>query len=118
MIASMPAGRFGALAERAQGWMPPFLQRLTGVQQAIVGAGALGVLILGGVFLNVSMQPEYAPLFSGLTPEDAGAVTAHLRDSKVPYNLVDGGATIAVPKNQVYDTRLTLASQGLPAGGR
>jgi flagellar M-ring protein FliF len=35
----------------------------------------------------------------------------------VPYKYSDGGGAILVPSNLVYDTRLRLASQGLPHGG-
>jgi flagellar M-ring protein FliF len=34
----------------------------------------------------------------------------------VPYQYAAGGGAILVPANQVYDTRLKLASQGLPKG--
>ena len=118
MINSLPMGRVSSFMDRAGAMMPSFIQRLTPAQQAIVGAGALGVLLVGIIFVSLSTQPEYAQMYSGLSPEDAGAITAKLRDAKVPYQLENGGATILVPKNQVYDTRLTMASQGLPTGGR
>ncbi len=35
----------------------------------------------------------------------------------VPYKYNDGGSAILVPSNLIYDTRLKLASQGLPKGG-
>ena len=38
-----------------------------------------------------------------------------LRTDGVPYQLTDGGATILVPQEKVYDERLKAASAGLPA---
>ena len=35
----------------------------------------------------------------------------------VPYKLAEGGGAILVPASVVHDTRLKLASQGLPKGG-
>jgi flagellar M-ring protein FliF len=77
-------------------------------------AAAVGFLIYAAAVLN---QPKYVPLFTGLSLEDAGAITAKLRESNVRYRLAENGAAILVPQEQVYETRLNLASQGLPQGG-
>jgi flagellar M-ring protein FliF len=37
-----------------------------------------------------------------------------LKEKAVPYQLDDGGKTIRIPKDQVYDLRLSLAGEGLP----
>ncbi|HEX5265398.1 MAG TPA: flagellar basal-body MS-ring/collar protein FliF, partial [Acidimicrobiales bacterium] len=37
--------------------------------------------------------------------------------SKVSYQLADGGATVLVPANQVYQERVSLAQAGLPSSG-
>lgn len=62
-------------------------------------------------------QPNYAPLFSNLSPEDAGAIVAELKDTKIPYKISGNGKTVEVPARYVYDSRLQLATQGLPKGG-
>ncbi|MFZ4498213.1 MAG: flagellar basal-body MS-ring/collar protein FliF, partial [Burkholderiales bacterium] len=48
---------------------------------------------------------------------DGGAILAQLSQLNVPYRMGDGGASIMVPEEVVYDTRLKLAAQGLPRGG-
>ncbi len=76
-------------------------------------------LLVGGMvalFLWVN-QPEYQVLYSGLGQRDAAAVVAKLKELKVPYQLDGGGAVIKVPRDQVYETRLDMASNGLPRGG-
>jgi flagellar M-ring protein FliF len=85
---------------------------------AIIGVAvvALGVTGLG---LWVS-QPQYTPLFSGLAASDASSIVDQLKTDGVPYQLTDGGGTIMVPQEKVYDERLKAASAGLPssnAGG-
>jgi flagellar M-ring protein FliF len=60
----------------------------------------------------------YEPLFFGMSPEDAGAVTAKLRESATEYRLSDGGATILVKADRVAEMRLQLAAAGLPQTGR
>ncbi|MBI3788635.1 MAG: flagellar M-ring protein FliF [Ignavibacteriales bacterium] len=64
--------------------------------------------------VTVVNQPSYATLFTNLKPEDASKIVEKLKERKVPYTLDDGGKTIMVPKQQIYDLRLTLAGEGLP----
>jgi flagellar M-ring protein FliF len=79
---------------------------------AVIG---LAVLALGIVALvSWLSRPAYTPLFSGLSAADANAVVEQLRSSSVPYQLTDGGATVLVPEQDVYDQRLAAASAGLP----
>jgi flagellar M-ring protein FliF len=40
-----------------------------------------------------------------------------LKHSKTPYRLVDGGTTIKVPADRVYETRLALMASGAPLAG-
>ena len=88
------------------------------LQQKLVigGAVALTVLLLGVLifFLN---QPNYAPLFSNLAQEDASKVIEQLNAQKVPYEIGDNGTVIRVPKDKVYEERLTLAGKGIPSSG-
>jgi flagellar M-ring protein FliF len=61
-------------------------------------------------------RPVYQVLFSNLSPEDAGAITEKLKESKIPYEIGDSGS-VMVPEDKVLELRMTLASQGLPSGG-
>lgn len=80
---------------------------------AVIG---LAVLVLGTVALvSWLTRPTYAPLFTGLQSSDASAVVAQLGKDNVPYQLADGGSTVLVPQEKVYDERLKAASAGLPA---
>jgi flagellar M-ring protein FliF len=64
-----------------------------------------------------SQTPDYRVLFSNLEDKDGGSVVSALSQMNIPYKYSDGGGAILVPSNLVYDTRLRLASQGLPRGG-
>ncbi|HUB91591.1 MAG TPA: flagellar basal-body MS-ring/collar protein FliF, partial [Dyella sp.] len=78
---------------------------------AVAAAVALGV----GIVLW-SRGPNYALLYAGLDPKDAAAVTQALQSSNTPFRLGADGASISVPAEVLADTRLKLASQGLPQG--
>lgn len=68
------------------------------------------------IFNTILVQLSYAPLFKGLSAEDAGAIVQKLEEMKVPYRLTDGGTTIVVPKGEVYRTRANLAAGGALSG--
>jgi flagellar M-ring protein FliF len=65
-----------------------------------------------------TQERDYRPLYSGLAPEDAGAVLAKLRELGVEFRLADNGSTVLVPSARVAETRLELAVAGLPKTGR
>lgn len=87
------------------------------VRLAVLAATAL---LLAGFFAWIVSQASTAPqalLFGDLDAADAARVVAQLDASGVPYTLGSGGTAIFVASDQVARTRLTLAEQGLPAGG-
>lgn len=87
----------------------------TVAQRTIAIIGIAGVA-LGVIALTTWLtRPNLTPLFSGLSASDANAVVEQLRSASVPYELADGGATILVPEEDVYDQRLTAAAAGLPS---
>lgn len=77
----------------------------------------LAVLVLVAVvaLVQTTSKPTMAPLFTNLAAADASAVVEQLDASGIPYELTAGGATIMVPESQLYDTRLAVASAGLPS---
>jgi flagellar M-ring protein FliF len=80
----------------------------------------LTVLFTVGTLVALVMwaqKTDFEVLFSGLSSEDAGEVIEQLRDGKIPYKIGPGGTTIMVPKNQVYEVRMQMASKGFPQSG-
>lgn len=78
----------------------------------------VGAVIAGFITIMVfSNRPDYQVLFSGLTAEDSGVIITQLKSKKIPYSISSNGGAILVPKEIVYETRMALASQGLPQGG-
>ena len=96
---------------------PSFFQRLAGLDQAQKLRLALGVVLfvaIGIVGVMMGRQAEWRVLYANLPDKDGGAVVAQLSQMNVPYQYAAGGGAILVPADRVYDTRLKLASQGLP----
>ncbi|HEY2020382.1 flagellar basal-body MS-ring/collar protein FliF [Paraburkholderia sp.] len=100
-----------------------FGQRLSGLAQMrgnprapLIFAVALLIAVVAGLFLW-SRAPTYKVLYSNLSDRDGGSIIAALQQANVPYKLSDSGSAILVPAEQVHETRLRLASQGLPKSG-
>ncbi|TFV66289.1 flagellar M-ring protein FliF [Blastococcus sp. CT_GayMR20] len=85
-------------------------------QKVVIGLLLVGLLLGGFFFFRWITAPTQAPLFSNLASTDASAIVDELNAAGVAYELTDGGQTIMVAKDQVYDLRLTMSGQGLPAG--
>jgi flagellar M-ring protein FliF len=85
-------------------------------QKVVIGLLLVGLLLGGVFFFRWITAPTQAPLFSNLASTDASAIVDELTAAGVDYDLTDGGQTIMVAKDQVYDLRLTMSGQGLPAG--
>jgi flagellar M-ring protein FliF len=85
-------------------------------QKVVIGLLVLGLLLGGFFFFRWITAPTQAPLFSNLASADASAIVEELNAQGVAYELADGGQTIMVAKDQVYDLRLAMSGQGLPAG--
>jgi flagellar M-ring protein FliF len=79
--------------------------------------GSLVVLValsLAYLFF-VANRVEYVPLYSRLSEGEMSAVVEGLKKKKIPYQFSDGGS-ISVPREQLYDARLSLAAEGIPKG--
>ena len=76
--------------------------------------------VIGGIlaFSFLSRQTDWAPLMSSLDPTDAAAITKQLDAKGTPFELADGGTTIMVPKDVVYQTRIDVADVAMPSSGK
>ena len=92
-------------------------KRLSPNQKLSAGLSVLGVFLVGALLTTWAGRPDYQVLFTGLKPEDGGRIVEKLRAKKVPFQLKDGGSTVLVPSQSVYETRLDLATAGLPQSG-
>jgi len=81
----------------------------------MAGVALLLAVLIGGWLW--AKDPPYALLFTIQDEKDGGQIVAALSQQNIPYRFSDGGRSILVPQAVVHDTRLRLASQGLPKGG-
>jgi flagellar M-ring protein FliF len=88
------------------------VQRVSIIVAVLIAAGAIAAL------LHFRTESDFRPLYTAMAPEDAAPVVQKLKESGVAYRLSEGGGTVLVPSARLADSRLTLASAGLPKSGR
>jgi flagellar M-ring protein FliF len=98
--------------------MKRLLDSLTWKQIASILVAA-GCVIGGLVALSHwNQERDFRPLYSSLSPEDAAAVLAKVREGGSEFRLSEGGTTVLVPSSRVAELRLQLAAAGVPKSGR
>ena len=94
-----------------------FSKTTTAQKFAFFSAAGLAIAVIL-VSLMWALAPKYQYLFTNLDESDASLIVQSLKENRIPYKLVKGGTALMIPEGSVYETRLNLASQGLPKGGR
>ena len=90
------------------------------LQQRVITSSILGLTVLGLLTLlvwssNSTDTGGYKKLYSNLTLEDVSAITEKLSANGYKYKLENKGATILVDSKNLYEARMSLAREGLPA---
>ncbi len=91
-------------------------QKVNLVQRALLTAVILTLIITGVLLVHWARKPDMRMLYQSLSPEEAAKITDKISEKDILYKLRDGGTTIYVPKEQVYQLRLDMAKEGLPQG--
>ncbi|RME99897.1 MAG: flagellar M-ring protein FliF [Alphaproteobacteria bacterium] len=94
-----------------------FIKTLGPARLAAMGAVALGLVGFLAFLLIHFSQPKMSVLFTDLTLNDSIAVVKRLESMNVEHEIKQDGAVILVPEDRVLRLRMTLAEDGLPAGG-
>ncbi len=83
--------------------------------QKILFVGVPTILFVAVIAIMISTtEKEYGVLYSGLAQQDAAKIVESLKQKQIDYELAENGSSIIIEKNQVHETRLSLANEGLP----
>ena len=108
------AANLAALKDRA-GKVSGAFDRKQRTVMAAVFAATIGAVL---AFSFLGSRTDWAPLMTNLAADDASAVTKQLDSLGTEYRLADGGATVEVPSDVVYQTRIDIASVDMPSSGK
>lgn len=85
--------------------------RQIGILVSIAVSIALGVAVV-----MWSIEPNYRPLYSNISTDDASSIIDVLQQSGIAYKLDRKRGTILVDGDDIHDARIKLAAEGLPRG--
>lgn len=95
-----------------------FVQSLSLRRRVSLAVTAVFVLTALFALTRWNHERSFKPLYSDLSPEDAGAVIAKLKESGVEYRFGANNSTLLVPSAKIPELRLQMASAGIPKSGR
>lgn len=88
------------------------------VQKALLLA-IVGTMVGAAVLLTQwAGRPDFRLLYDSLSPDEAGKIVDKIIAANIQYELKNGGTSIYVPKQNVYQLRLNMAKEGLPEGSQ
>lgn len=89
-----------------------------GINQKVTIILLLVAFFIGmAAVVRLSGRPSYEMLYSDMNEKDMAAAVEFLKESKIPYQVTDGGRTLMVAEGHKYDIRLGLADKGALTGG-
>jgi len=97
--------------------MGALIQNL-GVARVMAMAGVAAGLI--GFFIFITSRvtaPQMSLLYGDLETSDSSQIVAKLETMNIPFEIRGNGNQVLVPDDQVARLRLSMAEEGLPAGG-
>ena len=91
-------------------------QKIGLVQRALLIALFLTFAAAAALLTYWARRPDMRMLYQEIAPEEGAKITEKISDKGIAYELRNGGTSIYVPKEQVYQLRLDMAKEGLPIG--
>src|SRR5690554_2334489 len=86
-------------------------------QKIKIGLGSLFLVLALSLAVMYLSKPNYVPVYSNLSLEDAATITSKLDEMGINWKDERGGTTILVPDKDVNKARMNLAIEGFPDKG-
>lgn len=84
---------------------------------SVVAVTAIALVALITMLFMASGK-DYVPLFTNIPTDQVSSIVAKLNEKNIPFNLRDDGRTVAIPKELLHSTQMTLMSEiGSPKMG-
>lgn len=107
----------GDSIEKIKNQFNEYFQTLNNKQKIKIGLGSFFLILSLSLAIIYITKPEYVPVYTGLSFEEAGAITSKLDEMSIPWKDSNGGTSILVPEDYVNKARMNLAIEGFPDKG-
>lgn len=91
--------------------------RIPAIRQVILLIGVAAAVAAGFAIVLWSRAPVLTPLYPNLSGSEAAEAADALSSSDIEFEIDSSTGSVLVPKSRLYEARMKLSSQGLPAGG-
>lgn len=92
-------------------------EKLSPRRKAVAAAALVATAVFIAALSFSGSVENYAPLYTGMSPEDAGELVSVLKEKGVSYKLSNGGTAVEVLETELHELRIELAAGGYPRGG-
>ncbi|WP_297989855.1 flagellar basal-body MS-ring/collar protein FliF [Anoxybacillus sp.] len=87
-------------------------------QQKRMAFGLVGLVVIAvALTAFFATRTNFVPLYSNLSPQEAGQIKATLDQRGIQSQVADNGTTILVPEQLVNTLKVELAAEGIPESG-
>ncbi|EMI11842.1 flagellar basal-body MS-ring/collar protein FliF [Anoxybacillus gonensis] len=87
-------------------------------QQKAMALGLVALLVVAvALTAFFATRTNFVPLYSNLSPQEAGQIKATLDQRGIKSQITDNGTTILVPEQLVNTLKVELAAEGIPDSG-
>ncbi|HSK95264.1 MAG TPA: flagellar basal-body MS-ring/collar protein FliF [Euzebyales bacterium] len=93
-----------------------FVRNLPVAHRVVIVAAVAGTALAGFAFFSWVTSPAYTLLYADLDDVRLQQVIEGLESEGVPYKIEAGGSRVLVPSDQLYETRASLAAEGIEGG--
>jgi flagellar M-ring protein FliF len=93
--------------------MPPVIAQMPTRSKIVLGASALGIVLVAFMLFRLAAAPSYSTMRTGLDPAETGKITAALDAAGIGYELQNNGTALAVEKSKTAQAQVALAEGGL-----
>ncbi len=101
--------------EKVKEQLNEFYRNLNKSQKIKIGISGILIIISMAALLYMVSKPQYVPLYTNLSPKEAGEVTTKLDELSIPWKSNDTGTAILVPQEDKNKAQMELAIEGIPA---
>jgi flagellar M-ring protein FliF len=105
--------------------VPKLLQQLSQLWASLSGRQKTSLVLAAALvagalwaFQRWNVERDFKPLYVEMNQEEAGAVVNRLREMNIPYRINETGTAVLIPSERLAETRLQMATSGLPQHGR
>ncbi len=107
----------GESIEKVRTQLNEYFQSLNKKQKILIGLGSFFLVVTMALAIFYFTRPNYVTMYSNLSLQEAGEITAKLDELNIPWKDDVSGSKILVPKEYLNKARMNLAIEGYPNEG-